>query len=160
MELGKPILMRDVEDHLEHYGVKGMQWGKRRTREVLAKASAKREASMSPAQRADKEVKLQRQKVANSRRIISDSDLNQIIDRLSREKKLRDMVTADQAPGKKVAKDLAAKYSNRTARNLAIGAAAVTSGAIGAKLESKFNLSQKLNLKPGAFVDAIKKASK
>lgn len=51
-------LQHDVTEFLAHYGVKGMQWGRRRSRESLAKASSNRSEKNSPDQKATaKQVK-------------------------------------------------------------------------------------------------------
>ena len=161
MELGKPIPMNDVEDYLEHYGVKGMQWGKRRSREALAKAAAKREEKRSPEQRADRAKKAERTKLAGSRRTLSDSDLDAIVERLSKEKKLKDLVKEDTtSAGSRFAQDISSAAGNKLARNLAVGAAAVTSAVIAKKLDSKFGLSKKAGITPEKVINLVTKAGK
>jgi len=161
MELGDPIPMSDVENYLEHYGVKGMQWGKRRSREALAKAAAKREAKLTEEQRADRAKKTERVKLAGSRRTLSDSDLDAIVERMSKEKKLVDLVKADTtSAGSKFAKDISSAAGNKLARNLAVGAAAVTSAVIAKKLDNKFGFSEKAGLTPDRAISLITKAGK
>ena len=161
MHLGKPIPMNDVEDYLEHYGVKGMQWGKRRTREALAKASAKREAKLTEDQRADRAKKAERRQQAGSRRTLSDSELDAVVERMSKEKKLVDLVKADTtSAGSRFAKDISSAAGNKLARNLAVGAAAVTSAVIAKKLDNKFGFAEKAGITPEKAINLITKAGK
>jgi hypothetical protein len=161
VELGKPIPMNDVEDYLEHYGVKGMQWGKRRSREALAKAATKREEKLSPEQRADRAKKAERTKLAGSRRTLSDSDLDAIVERMSKEKKLKDLVREDTtSSGSRFAKDISSAAGNKLARNLAVGAAAVTSAVIANKLNNKFDIAKKAGITPEKAINLVTKAGK
>ena len=165
MELGDPIPMSDVEDYLEHYGVKGMQWGKRRSREALAKASAKRAEKNSPEQQAfraaDRAQVEKRKQVSNARRLLSDSDLDAAVERMSKEKKLADLVKADTtSAGSKFARDISSAAGNKLVRNLALGAAAVTSAVIAKKLDDKFGFSEKAGISPEKAINLITKAGK
>lgn len=164
MKSDDPIFMGDVEDYLEHYGVKGMQWGKRRSRAALAKAAAKRAEKNTPEQQAaraaDRAKVQERKAISNSRRLLDDKDLDKIVERMSKEKKLKDLVAAEQSAGAKFAKDVGSAAGNKLVRNLAVGGAAIASTIIGAKLESKFKLSEKVGVDPSKIISLISKAGK
>lgn len=92
--------------YLEHFGVKGMKWG------VRKKRSAK-----------DERVRSQRAKTVEKRRTLSDDDLKKYIERLSNEKKLKDLIEADISPGKRFVNSVLSDSGSRVTRTVVTGAA-------------------------------------
>lgn len=130
--------MSEVDDYLEHYGVKGMKWGVSRTRAQLAKAREKREGKKTAAQLADKAERAKRNAKVAERRSISDDELNYLVDRISKEKRLVELVGDTQNAGRTAAKGIATESGTKLARNLAVGGAGVVSGVIATKLAKKY----------------------
>ncbi len=118
---------------LQHYGVKGMQWGVRRTRAQLARARQERAERKDPST-PEGAVLNARQKAAKNRRLLSDQEVNELITRLEKEKKLKTLVEEDVSPGKSFAKSVLSDSGKATARKAATGAAAVAAGAAAALL--------------------------
>jgi len=123
----------NVEDFLAHYGVEGMHWGVRKT--VNGKPRTPRYSKRELAER-------KRRKVASQkRRVLTDKDLDRLVDRLQKEKKLKDLTDHDLAPGRTVAKTLL------TTAGTAVAAVVVT-GAI--KYGIKSALTRSFSLKDAA----------
>lgn len=107
------------EEALSHFGTKGMKWGVRKPR---TKAEAKR--------------RVQRQKLSDNRRKLSDDDLKKAVDRIQTEKKLKDLVDEDLRPGKTVAKKILSDSGQKVARTVVAGAGLL---AIKTLMTKKFN---------------------
>lgn len=118
----KDVLMQSGMDFLEHYGVKGMHWGVRRN---------------AP----KKEIKIanKRQKMSDNRRLLDAKDLDAMVARLEKEKKLKDLVEQDLTPGKKAAKAVMSDVGQKVARTVIAGAAIY---GVKAALEKKFSASE------------------
>lgn len=99
--------MTEVNDILEHYGIKGMKWGVRNK-------PTKREAV----------IRNQRATVAARRRHLSDGDLKNFIERLSNEKKLKTLVDEDLTPAKAATKKILSASGQKVATGLVTGAVA------------------------------------
>lgn len=82
--------MVTTEEFLEHYGKRGMKWGKRKP--------------LSQKEQRDQNRKNQRKQVSVKRQHLSNRDLKAYIDRLQTEKKLKDLIDQDISPGKALAK--------------------------------------------------------
>lgn len=132
---------------LMHYGVMGMKWGVRKDGKPQGYSSGKRrkaktssssstethgKASVKPpsassvkrAERAErKAIKKQRQKDAKNASRLSDKELDAKIERLSKEKRLKELTDSEVSPGKKFVKDV----TSTSARKIAV--AAVTTAA-------------------------------
>lgn len=110
---------------LQHYGVKGQKWGVRKkpTRQEQKRRSARQDAS-------------------NRRRQLSDKDLNQIIERLNNEKKLKNLVEEDLRPGKAVAKKIMSESGQKVVRTVVAGSAMY---AIKAAMTKKFDPQDAVN---------------
>lgn len=113
------------EEFLDHHGIKGQKWGIRKQR---SGAEQKRIDS--------------RKKIASKRRSLSDDDIKKYIDRLSNEKKLKEMINEDVAPGKTVAKRILGDSGQKVARTVIAGAALY---AIKVGIERKFSAGDAAN---------------
>lgn len=115
----------NVDDFLEHYGVKGMHWGVR-------KGATKKEIKIAN----------KRQKMADNRRLLDSKDLEAMINRLEKEKKLKDLVEQDLTPGKKAIKTIMSESGQKVARTVIAGAAIY---GIKAAISKKFDLHDAVN---------------
>lgn len=97
---------------LEHFGVQGMKWGVR-------KRSAKEEKERA-----------KRFKAVNNRRTLSDEELKARIERLSAEKKLKQLTEEDLTPGRAVAKRIMSDSGQTVLRKAATGAGTLLVGAV------------------------------
>ena len=91
-----------MSTELTHYGVKGMKWGVRKDRQTSE--TSKRRAAR------------------RYRRYLSDGDLDKMVQRLEKEKKLKDLVDEDTYPGKKFVKALTSDVTKRALGTVASGA--------------------------------------
>ena len=94
----------NVEDFLEHYGVKGMKWGVRKKTQKEQREIAKRK------------------KISKNRRTLSDADIKAYINRLESERKLKSLIEEDLTPGRKVAKKLMSEGGQKVVKTVATGA--------------------------------------
>jgi hypothetical protein len=99
-----------------------MKWGKRKTR------SAKETRTIE-----------KRKKVASKRRTLSDGDLKAYVERLEKEKKLKDLVDQDTAPGKTLAKKIASDSGQKVIRTVAAGGAMY---ALKVAIDRDFNVKE------------------
>lgn len=95
----------DLSEFLEHHGVKGMHWGIR-----------------NKPTRADVKLRNKRKKVSAKRRHLSDGDIKAYIERLGNEKKLKNLIDEDLAPGKTIAKRILSESGQKVARTVVAGA--------------------------------------
>lgn len=102
-------------DILEHYGIKGMKWGIRRTEEQLRRARGKLESDANRA-----EVK-RRKSTYKNRRTISDDDLRKEVSRLELEKKYKNLVDEDVRPGRTAVQKFLKSTGGRVLTSAAIG---------------------------------------
>lgn len=108
----------NVDTFLAHYGVKGMRWGQRKTRKE-AEAKARQE-------------------------VMRGKNLDEIMDRSRKEKKLKALVDEDLRPKRTAAKNftlnLLNEHKGTIASSLAIaGSTAVGMAFMAARLSSSFN---------------------
>lgn len=100
-------------NELYHHGIKGMHWGVRRYQNpdgTLTDAGRRRE------------VKKQRKWNAKNASLLSDNELNMQINRLQKEKQLKDLTSRVISPGRKKTLDLIDRYGNQIA-GAVVGAA-------------------------------------
>ena len=84
--------------YLDHYGVKGMRWGHRKRKVSSSSRSNQRKS---------------RSEMKRNRRTLSEADLNRNIDRLRKEKQLKELIDEDVNPGKKYIQDVLKKSGDR-----------------------------------------------
>lgn len=114
--------MIKTNDFLEHYGVKGMKWGVRRSREQLARARKQRGSDRTSYQKSPSRL--------------SDSELNRRIKRMEMEKKYNELNSPPVKAGKKYVNDLL-QNAGKTAAGAVVGGAA--SFFVQKALKEKFN---------------------
>lgn len=102
-------MMKTADDILEHYGVLGMKWGKRKAKGSSVKA-------------ADKKKKQAMKNDVKKRRLLSDADLKKKVERIKMEKQLKDLTADEISPGKKFVKDVMSSAGKKTATTLVAGA--------------------------------------
>lgn len=126
-------MAEDVDNFLEHYGVKGMKWGVKRG---VIKSGRERTS------REDK-VRSKRKDAKRRRQVLSDKDLDGLVKRLEQEKKLKNLLDDDLAPGRTVTKKLLANAGTKVVGTVAAG---VGVWAVKTALEGGFG--------KGGFVDS------
>ena len=109
------------DEILEHYGVKGMKWGVRRSRKELA-------------------ARNKRAKAAENRRTLSDDKLYSGIERLKAERQLKQLTEEDLQPGRAAVKQVLADTGKKTAKLVLTGAVMYAGKAA---LDSKFRMNEK-----------------
>lgn len=124
--------MENDDEYLQHYGVKGMQWGVRRSAKQLAKAAGKRKLSPEEAK-----VVAARKSAKSNRRVLDDADLDRFISRLEKEKKLKNLIEDDLTPGQKAAKMLLSDVGKRTISTALAGAGSYAAYKAAGKVDSE-----------------------
>ena len=84
--------------YLDHYGVKGMRWGHRKRKVSSSSRSNQRKS---------------RREMKRNRRTLSEADLNRNLDRLRKEKQLKELIDEDVNPGKKYIQDVLKKSGDK-----------------------------------------------
>ena len=92
--------------YLDHYGVKGMRWGHRKRKVSSSSRTGRNIRSRSNQQKSRREMK-------RNRRTLSESDLNKNLDRLRKEKQLKELIDEDVNPGKKYIQDVLKKSGDK-----------------------------------------------
>ena len=86
-------------DEIYHHGVLGMKWGVRRYQNADGSLTSAGRKHYN--KQANKAVKKERKEAVKNRRTMSDNELQQRINRLNLEKKMKDLSDDDVNPGKK-----------------------------------------------------------
>ena len=119
-----------MSKELNHYGVKGMRWGIRRSKLQLSRG--KRSSKLS----ADKQRKVSMRKDVKNRRTMSTSDLKNKIERLKMQKQLKDLTEEELSPGKSFMKRVLSTSGQKVATAVVTGA---TLYAIKAAMTGEFD---------------------
>lgn len=104
--------MAEVEEFLAHYGVKGMRWGVKRG--VVN--------DRVPRTKKENTVRDSRKTALKRRQVLSDKNLDQLVKRLEQEKKLKNLLDEDLAPGRTATKKLLANAGTKVAATVLAGA--------------------------------------
>lgn len=88
-----------LEDELMHYGVKGMKWGHRKQSPTTSGKKTKRQKKKN-IKKQIKAVKKSRREASKRRVLLSDKELDSRIDRLAREKRLKELTDEQISPGR------------------------------------------------------------
>ena len=92
------VLDESGDLYLDHYGVKGMRWGHRKRKVSSSSRSNQRKS---------------RREMKRNRRTLSEADLNRNLDRLRKEKQLKELIDEDVNPGKKYIQDVLKKSGDK-----------------------------------------------
>lgn len=103
------------EDFLEHYGVPGMRWGRRK--------NASGGYTGTPRVTRDGAARTKRANALKNRRALSDKDLDQLISRLDKEKKLKTLIKEDLSPGRAATQSILKNAGTKVAGAVAAGGA-------------------------------------
>lgn len=121
-----------MSKELYHYGVLGMKWGRRRYQNkdgtLTTAGKAKRNA----------QIKKERKSDIKNRRLLTDKELKQKIERLKLEKQLKELTTEDVSPGRAYASGIMKNAGSRVLTNAAAGG---TAYAVKYYMIKKFNIS-------------------
>lgn len=109
---------------IEHHGIKGMRWGVRKQKEPGTERprKSKKVKPLIKQFRSVAKTRRAQRKAAKRVAILSNEELQARIDRLRKEKELRELTESEVAPGRKAIKDIA-KSAGKS-----LATAAVTGG--------------------------------
>lgn len=117
----------ELKESLAHYGVLGMKWGRRKGR------------TSSSIRSADKAKKKAMRNDVKKRRLLSDADLNKKLERIKKEKQLREITSEEINPGRRFIKNILSSSGTKVATALVTGAALY---AVKTKMTKEFDIKE------------------
>jgi len=111
--------MTDSDKFLEHYGIRGMQWGVRKSE---GGGSSGGSATTPKKPTVPKTNSRERTRYKTAPKKLTSEELQRRITRLEREKRYNDLNTRDLLPGEKAAKDILAQNGKQILATVAVGA--------------------------------------
>lgn len=137
------VTHNDADNFLEHYGVKGMQWGKRRADRAEKKAKEKHDRSSEDARAASAaKDKLKKSSVDS----LSNKELQSLVQRMNLEQQLSGLQerTKTKSAGRKFAEDITRELAKETVKNAVKNAVGnEVQGAMEKQLTKGVNKSKK-----------------
>jgi hypothetical protein len=100
--------MVDLEEFLEHHGVKGQRWGVRRKRSTF-----------------ESKARTSRRKASKNRRTLSTEQLQKRVSRLELERKLKNLTEQDLSPGRSAAKKIMSESGQKIVKTAVSGAGVI-----------------------------------
>lgn len=135
----------DTQEFLAHYGVKGMQWGVRRSPKQLARAAKK-------FGRSRKETK-DKTRYSEGPKNLTNEELKERIQRMETEKRYNDLNSKTVSEGQKHINDVLTNVGKQTIQNVAAGVTTSIAAVGAAKLLEK-------HLKDKSVADTFRKKAK
>ena len=121
-----------MNNELYHHGIKGQKWGvKNGPPYPLVKAGRR-----SKKNSADEEAKKAMRRDVKNRRLLSDAEIKQKIERIQNQKKLKDLTEEELSPGRHAVKGILSSSGKRVASTVTTGASLY---AIKVALTKKFD---------------------
>lgn len=102
-------------EFLEHYGVIGMRWGVHRARSSSSSGQNRRSSKPQTKEQKAKDIKKKRIKDYKTRSTLSNKQLDAKINRLKKEKQLRELMDSEVSPGRAAVKQVLKKAGTQTA---------------------------------------------
>ena len=129
-----------MDEEFDHYGVKGMRWGRRKSKGQLSREAKQRYKEQKQANAIVKK----RKQAANSRRSLSDGDLDAYINRLKKEKEFEKLVNSDSV-SRRAQNFVSSILSDVSKRTLTTVAAGGSLFALKVALDKKYGDGVKLS---------------
>lgn len=105
--------MDKTDDVLKHFGILGMQWGRRKARGGVSKSPARKTSSVH--EDAARKNQLKKKKLSQ----MSNEELKTLNTRLQLEKQYKELTKADTSAGKKFVNDILTNAAKQTASTYA-----------------------------------------
>lgn len=108
-----------MDEEFDHYGVKGMRWGRRKSKGQLSREAKRQYTEKKQAN----DIVKKRKQASNNRRSLSDGDLDAYITRLKKEKEFKNLVNSDSVSrrAQNFVSSIMSDVSKRTLTTVAAG---------------------------------------